>query len=95
MSKISSTTMKPIRHQQHNLAADPAFAEIRAELKDKLIAELVKAGEEAPTILPADGPGPDATITGTAASHLDNYTYLEHTSTPCQRKYHNEISFDL
>ncbi len=40
-------------HERSNLAADPAYEDIRAELRATLIRRMVDAGEAAPTIEPA------------------------------------------
>ncbi|MGN0531248.1 MAG: sulfatase-like hydrolase/transferase [Eubacterium sp.] len=39
--------------EKHNLIKDPAYAEIRQHLKSVLVAEMTKAGEKKPIILPA------------------------------------------
>lgn len=39
-------------HERKNLVADPAYADIRAELAERLKKRMVEAGEEAPKILP-------------------------------------------
>ncbi|MGN1249919.1 MAG: hypothetical protein ACI4XW_07540, partial [Candidatus Spyradocola sp.] len=39
-------------HQKHNLAGDPAYADVRAQLAEILKREMVRAGEDAPVILP-------------------------------------------
>lgn len=39
--------------EKHNLIKDPAYTEIRQHLKSVLIAEMTKAGEKKPIILPA------------------------------------------
>lgn len=39
--------------EKNNLVRDPKYAEVRAELKQKLIEQMVKAGEKSPKILPA------------------------------------------
>ena len=38
--------------EKNNLVKDPAYKEIRAELKSKLIKQMVDAGERKPLILP-------------------------------------------
>lgn len=40
-------------HEVNNLIADPALAEVRAELRERLLARMEKAHEKRPTILPA------------------------------------------
>jgi arylsulfatase A-like enzyme len=40
-------------HERNNLICDPAYAELRAELAQRLIQRMVDAGESAPTITPA------------------------------------------
>ncbi len=40
-------------HEKHNLVLDPGYAAVRAELRDLLVARMVKAGERAPVIDPA------------------------------------------
>lgn len=44
--------LKADPHEKHNLAADPAFAEVRAELAKRLKAAMKQAGETEPEILP-------------------------------------------
>lgn len=39
--------------EKNNLIKSPEYASVRAELKDMLINEMVKAGERKPKILPA------------------------------------------
>jgi uncharacterized sulfatase len=39
-------------HERNNLAGDPGYAAVRAELSDKLIGHMIYAGEAAPKILP-------------------------------------------
>jgi arylsulfatase A-like enzyme len=40
------------RHELHNLANSPQHAEVRARLRDRLIARMLAAGEPAPKIMP-------------------------------------------
>jgi uncharacterized sulfatase len=40
-------------HERNNLVADPAYADVRSELRTRLIQRIVEAGEPAPTIEPA------------------------------------------
>ena len=40
--------------QKYNLIREPAYAAVRAELRDALLAEMAAAGEPAPRILPAE-----------------------------------------
>lgn len=44
-------------HQKHNLAGDPAYADVRAQLAEILKREMVRAGEKAPAILPFEQNG--------------------------------------
>ena len=39
--------------EKHNLIKDPKYAQVRKELKEKLIEQMVNADEAKPTILPA------------------------------------------
>ena len=39
-------------HERHNLAADPAYAQVRGELREILLGYMEKAGEPQATILP-------------------------------------------
>ncbi len=43
-------------HEATNLVANPAYATVRAELREQLIARMVAAGETAPEIVPAPKP---------------------------------------
>ncbi len=54
--------------QLNNLAASPAHAGVRAELRDKLLEAMREAGEPPAQIEPAPGPGPDPRVVGTAGS---------------------------
>jgi uncharacterized sulfatase len=40
-------------HERENLVADPSCAEVRRELRERLIARMLAAGEAAPEVLPA------------------------------------------
>lgn len=42
-------------YEQRNLVLDPALDEVRAQLRVRLVARMVQAGEPAPEILPASG----------------------------------------
>ena len=44
-------------HQKHNLAGDPAYADVRAQLAEILKREMVRAGERVPAILPFEQNG--------------------------------------
>ena len=44
-------------HQKRNLAGDPAYADVRAQLAEILKREMVRAGEKAPAILPFEQNG--------------------------------------
>jgi uncharacterized sulfatase len=54
--------------QLNNLAADPDYAEVRAELRRLLLRELRKAGEPSARLEPAPGAGPDPRVLGAAES---------------------------
>jgi arylsulfatase A-like enzyme len=55
-------------HQLNNLAVDPAFESIRAELREELLGELRAIGEPPAAIVPAPSDGPDLQVAGAAAS---------------------------
>lgn len=59
-------------HQQTNLICEADYAAIRVELRQRLITAMVAAGEVAPTIKPAPGPGPDLHLRGAAALAVED-----------------------
>jgi uncharacterized sulfatase len=46
-------------HERNNLAADPAYSDIRAQLAERLLARMEEAGEPIPSIIPAKSMKPD------------------------------------
>jgi uncharacterized sulfatase len=54
--------------QLTNLAVDPAYAEIRATLREQLLVEMAAVGEAPADISAASGEGPAVNIVGAAAS---------------------------